>query len=376
MKSLEQTFLFPILLSGLFVVGCANKTIEPQPLFQLEPDTNKEHAILEYANILGSRDFERAINPPNPIFFASSTPRDIMDKWLDVTDEERADLLFNSLCRAGKAKRNLSSPVTLIIPKVPPGIPIDKVNNLRKENLVKLRRSLIQMLLDFQSKPSVFSQDQYFDTKKKLESNPNEVVRFYFPVSFSKSREEFINERKNAAVDWSRMSDLVSVSLPGDETIYIVDDKFPIMKYYSDGEFKIEAKIKESVNLNEKYRHNGNNLFLVNKNGWKLDKAFYPVWTSYFADINTLRHSFVLLFPKQAIPKGLDWENYFYHSDGSPSIEKAIDSTEPIWDDYFRVFTDIKESPTEDPSVINFSITVNMDPFCSYAQRTSSLLSN
>ena len=116
--------------------------------------------------------------------------------------------------------------------------------------------------------------------------------------------------------------------------------------------------------------------------------TFFPLTPSFQLEASEFRRFFTMLIPPEEQAKLFRERRNKYgttvtHSErpfgvndqGVLAASTAIEDQEPIWRSYFASFTNVKESVTDDPYVINFQVELDLNPFCAYGRNTADLMS-
>lgn len=56
------------------------------------------------------------------------------------------------------------------------------------------------------------------------------------------------------------------------------------------------------------------------------------------------------------------------------SIQNTVRDRKILWRHYFNAMTSVKEAKTDNPRLIQFEVSLNLDPFCQYARKVSDLI--
>ena len=374
--------LCSILISLSILSGCASISSLAGPLKPDGSESQDRVTIFEDSAV----SVEGMNNSKEVLSFSGPDNQTFLRQILEIKDpEQKNQKIYGLFCRNQKVVRNPKKRIILAIPKVPAGMPIDEALALR-EKFLEHQRTFIKE--DFFRVGSIAVHGKASQNKRDLEASPmhnqyNWAIDLFGFTSNSWNNLIPFFKSQHMSDKWDLST--ILVQLPGDETLYMVPDRPNMVKYASTFNeiFKIyvpELKINQRDNLGVSKLNPPARFFKVSERAWKLKSGdiVYPLDFIYFTDLDLLKSTFTLILPEPlqqtSFGRSFGYSNPKHHE--GPSISEILRESDQIWHEYSKSFTSVKESSTNDASIVNIEVSLDMSPFCTYGRAKSALISN
>jgi hypothetical protein len=66
----------------------------------------------------------------------------------------------------------------------------------------------------------------------------------------------------------------------------------------------------------------------------------------------------------------------FIKDDGTFDISSAVRSRDSLWELYIKAMTSVKEAQTDDPQIILYQVSLDLNPFCAYGRPIKDMITN
>ncbi|KAB8040822.1 hypothetical protein GCL60_02530 [Silvanigrella paludirubra] len=348
---------------------------------------------------------------------ASANPQ-----FLNSESHVNDDIIYNYYCSRGSQIKSLKYNITFIVPKVPEGIPLDDALKLRK-NYIEEGRSAIRNIFFIISKNNVNENSKKLLDKLNLNMDSSSLIKrishlinneinlqsneklSFFALSNTNNDDilkHFQNTRGNKK-EYGLNRFLFLASNKNNSLYLVLADTSRIL-YFSSKIFKtIESKDywkwestgSDDENVQQYALNDMQHHFYGISNEVKLDTGgesflpfdiipshetnmpIYPLMEYYNTEAAFFMEQYTMLIPaieqRKYFKKNKQLLGYNYETQElSPSA--AIYERDKIWKSYVSAFTNVAEAATQDPGVIFYEVSIDLNLFCKYGQKMSDLV--
>lgn len=297
---------------------------------------------------------------------------------------DRSKLVFGSLCSSPAVGKKMSVRVTLVIPQMPAGIPLQKAQELRH----KVKQAASDSLLGF------FRND-FSQTSKNYESRRALEARLAHlrDVSFKELVEDF---KYNAPI----FQTPVYFYMPKEDSFILTfssslyDASYdvlysPILATNSDKTASyLFAPSGDSLSIESRRAYlwaRPTSVTLQPEDGWpkasyrfeNFDGSYHPTnWVESQKYVGQREQMHLRAYnPADLTEMRLLKDNYVVIPVGITDTSKLLAQKDRIWGEYIKRYTEISSSETGDPSLSNHVVTLDLSQMCARARSVTDLLS-
>lgn len=308
---------------------------------------------------------------------------------------------FNHYCTSGRQIRDLTTHLQAVLPKLPPNIPLDRAAQYSVK-ILKIMRDTAQRyyLISPESRMYVRYLIAKYSTVKSYKMIDDQKQDAIPPIigMDKTSHESYLNLFK--------VNPIPESNLPVKHTReFLRDAKATIIQVDSDHPILVGLVPLPHYQVYNPYRDFrgiglGDRLTIDNIDGFaygvvgspskkklstnnEAQPEIFPIMRGFPLEPNLFSGYFTMLIPSEVQNKIWNksntrryWRtNYFIKWDGSYDLEEAINSRRQIFNQYIERFTTVKEAQSEDPQIIDFHVTLDLQVFCQYAKPVEDLVS-
>lgn len=311
----------------------------------------------------------------------------------DFYKEQSNKDLKKLYCNGTKPLRSPTLSITVVLPKIKPGIPIDKATVLRSESVTKAEELVTQIFQEISINEVANSE---------VDNNyGSDFKHFYGIQSYQQSDEElfYTQSFKEVIFNSSDRFYIVIQSRNHSNQLFVVGKDSNLIQRFDDVRKNDglmwsptdKNKVNEAISSPNKPDHS----FFSTLTEIEISDSLLPVSgssskvfqlaSSYSNEIKSLIDNFTFLYSKEFVEKSIIASGKAECSDyscfaidpesGENTISKALDMKNQMWKSYFNLFTRVKASQTTIPNIKKYSVTLDTTPFCQYGRNISDLIS-
>lgn len=301
--------------------------------------------------------------------------------WLSPTlpdnlSESSFDAIINSpkeafahFCSSGKPKHAWNLPVRAVRPRLPAGIPIDQASAINGEVYQFFKQSISANL--FLNELILASEDS---GSTSAASKTNSTIL----TLNSPEPEHLIKTLQNTRLVDNLTTVLVGFNKRQELTLGMIRTRKFAHKNAGMENGKKRLRVHEVLDDSSK----GGAIAGVIWESQKLKDTdgnyVWPIHPAGILEAGLLPTHFTMLIPENVQKKFFDKKQsgrgFFIRPDGAFDLTEAIKDRRKLWNAYFSQAVRVDEAQTEDPSIIQFNIRLNLDLFCAYARPVKDLL--
>lgn len=317
-----------------------------------------------------------------------------------------------AICDGKRARTIPSLSVNLILPKDPPGLPLDTASHARTEFMRLTRIYLKKWFLDEAADPRLLT-DKFNSDFGQYKENVIDTGgerkwanrRFGVVVPFAESSkrpdvEKYYREltatilvpdmEHTDPVEWFPSRYYVATFFPKDHAVILAPKVSPLLiggwgfeKYGTEmtsmvtktGRVGDDTSLQPFASEEDTFNLRSRAAYTVAENAWKLDDGtvVHPLLLSVLEDLALLKREFTFVLPKSVIESlfstYLAVDQQYYGRDyqsGKFSAKLARDHSDAIWSRFLYNQTEVMESAQRDGST-KFTIKTDFTLFCTYA---------
>lgn len=278
---------------------------------------------------------------------------------------------YKTYCQEGKAVKKYSYQVKAVVPEPPPGMIVSDASKYRTAWLNAAEMTAVKIFLAGISKPET-------RTARNNENIQGKVVAIR-----SNSEKDIVADYKKAAyqVAGSTLNlpdsrSLMFLKATGNEKIFLVPRQAVILtnqyavgsRVEGDKVQYMEAPLNRASQYSPFYIAQTEFSTFVTGKGYELVE-FSPLSIAYLGDVSAMANQYVLLIPES------EQKKFGLREYGPSDVKTAVQQRQKTFEDVVKKFTTVKEEQSDDPSVINYEVSLDLGLFCAYARPLSDFVS-
>lgn len=276
--------------------------------------------------------------------------------------EKFSNEIFLAYCSNGKQQLPMVENVSVVLPKLPQGIPLDWANEASKKLNIIAEETVLGFLFQIPIQTTSFNQydGARFLGFKTLKDKPSDIFL-----------DQRIRPFQAANGEGKLYNHFVAIADGNDITIGWIEDFIEYRSIHSsffgyDGyeiskdseaqkiDFTFGYGLKRSY-----YDYDGLDHPLIGLKRFNNESMVFT--TLYYTDLFALRSAYVLLKKDE---------------DGNINISKSIQNQSKNWHEYLTKNISLKSAQSDNPQILKYTISLDLNDFCQNARPVSSLKSN